>query len=143
MGSWGQNRIELQILSQTIMDSRTICSRIMVGSELIGDGASLSSLKMLVNYPDNRIIDQQCSVANDPSSVFDFENWDNYLVANLTPEEIAEVYNNTFIPNWVAAPDRFYPDVSAFRFVPEPPEPPTSPIHSEHWDRILSKANLA
>jgi len=97
------------------------------GCELIGDGASLSSLKMLVNYPDNRIIDQQCSVANDPSSVFDFENWDNYLVANLTPEEIAEVYNNTFIPNWVAAPDRFYPDVSAFRFVPEPPEPPTSP----------------
>jgi len=97
------------------------------GCELIGDGASLSSLKMLVNDPNNRIIDQQGSTVNEPASLFDFENWDHYLLANLTPEDIAEVYNNTIIPDWVAAPDRFYPDVSAFNFVPEPPEPPTSP----------------
>jgi tetratricopeptide (TPR) repeat protein len=97
------------------------------GCELIGDGPSLSSIKMLIDYPNNLIIDQQGSTVNEPSSVFDFENWDHYLLANLTPEDIAEVYNNTIIPDWVAAPDRFYPDVSAFVFVPEPPEPPTSP----------------
>ncbi|HNX03519.1 MAG TPA: T9SS type A sorting domain-containing protein [Candidatus Cloacimonas sp.] len=98
------------------------------GCELIGDASSLSQIRALPVESGNTIQDDSGTFNSYPyNPEGEFENWDYYIMANLTREEIAEVYGQTIIPNWVDSPDRFYPDVSAFHFVIEPPEPPTDP----------------